>query len=732
MLDPVTLMAKLRSFAQPSEIAEPVELLRAGMVFHARGLVNTKAIQHNLDWVWPYWVERQFNPGDPSFIPRAFSFSHINLTHRNWTAVGAPDLAVYPLVDPRGLVTPLYDGWSLDFWILPREGHRLLPSKLDDSQVEQMLVLDPVPAVVTRCLRGETRLELTTALDDGAGGRPEVVTRVEGVLPGPGWLAVAVRPYNPEGVQFVDRIHVDAERRRVRVNDEATVDLGENAAAVRMAHYEEGDVSMHLKRETKEPEVHCKVGLATLAALFPMEPGEVRRLEVKVGLDRDLPPGHAPDRTLVGERWRRALAGTAELRVPDAWMQFLYDAAVRTLAMLSAADFYPGPYTYRRFWFRDACLMLHPLLAMGMADRAERILAGFPQRQTLTGYFSSQEGEWDSNGQVLWIAARYVRMTGRALPDGMDKALRKAVAWLKHKRLPESAPNGTGGLLPAGFSAEHLGPNDYYYWDDFWALGGLREMAAVWRKFGGSDAAAEAERLADAFEASLRKSIGAIPEARSFGGIPAAPGRRMDAGAIGSMVADYPLQLDPPGDPRVMRTLEFLLERSFHRGGFFQEMIHSGINAYLTLDLAQTLLRAGDPRFADLIRAVAELASPTGQWPEAIHPNTLGGCMGDGQHGWAAAEWVMMMRNCFVREEHDSLVIGAGLLPEWLEAGVPLSFGPTPTACGETSVRLEDGRIEVEGKWREGGPMLHIRVPGFRPLDVPAEQRVHQLERMSS
>src|SRR5436309_2447571 len=112
-LDPVKLVASIRGFAQPSEFAEPIELLRAGMLFHARGLVNTKAIQNNLDWVWPYWVERQFNPADESFIPRAFSFSHINLTHRNWTAVGLPDVPFYPIVDPRGLVTPLYDGCSV-------------------------------------------------------------------------------------------------------------------------------------------------------------------------------------------------------------------------------------------------------------------------------------------------------------------------------------------------------------------------------------------------------------------------------------------------------------------------------------------------------------------------------------------------------------------------------------------------------------------------------------------
>ena len=115
--DPFGFLARLRRFSQPSEFQAPVELLRAAMVFHVRGFINTRAIQNNLDWVWPFWVERQFNPGDVSFVPRAYSLTHVNLTQRNWTAVGRPDLPLYPLVDPRGLVTPLYDGWSLDFWI---------------------------------------------------------------------------------------------------------------------------------------------------------------------------------------------------------------------------------------------------------------------------------------------------------------------------------------------------------------------------------------------------------------------------------------------------------------------------------------------------------------------------------------------------------------------------------------------------------------------------------------
>jgi hypothetical protein len=97
--------------------------------------LNSRVIQHNLDWVWPYWIERQFDPHDVSFIPRAFSITHINLTHRNWTALGYPDCPELPIVDPRGLLTPILDGWSLDGWLLPKQ--RRCPEEAPHQQPKQ-------------------------------------------------------------------------------------------------------------------------------------------------------------------------------------------------------------------------------------------------------------------------------------------------------------------------------------------------------------------------------------------------------------------------------------------------------------------------------------------------------------------------------------------------------------------------------------------------------------------
>jgi hypothetical protein len=158
------------------------------------------------------------------------------------------------------------------------------------------------------------------------------------------------------------------------------------------------------------------------------------------------------------------------------------------------------------------------------------------------------------------------------------------------------------------------------------------------------------------------------------------------------------------------------------RGGLFHDMSHSGINPYLSLHLAQVLLRAGEPRFEGLVEAVGALASATGQWPEAIHPATGGGCMGDGQHVWAAAEWLVMLRNRFVREEGRALVLGSGLSAGWLRREAALSLAPAPTAFGPVSLEVEPSRrrlrLRCRAAWHGEAPLLQIRVPGFEEVDA--------------
>src|SRR5262245_1021577 len=84
----------------------PKDLVGLGLKMHLRGLLNTLTIQSNRDWVWPFWVERQFNPHYKGFVPRSHTLSHMNLTQRNWTILGALRNSHRCVVDPRGLMTP--------------------------------------------------------------------------------------------------------------------------------------------------------------------------------------------------------------------------------------------------------------------------------------------------------------------------------------------------------------------------------------------------------------------------------------------------------------------------------------------------------------------------------------------------------------------------------------------------------------------------------------------------
>ncbi|BCO30156.1 hypothetical protein TspCOW1_02590 [Thiohalobacter sp. COW1] len=712
-LDPIELMARLRSFAQPSEVGEPVELLRAGVVFHARGLINSKVIQHNLDWVWPYWIERQFDPHDPAFIPRAFSVSHINLTHRNWTAIGYPDAEALPLVDPRGLLTPDYDGPSLDAWVLlDSDGRALLPSRA--AACEQHQTLAPEPAIHTRTYQDGLSLHSTSRVVLDASGQPVCELDLEAASTTPAWLVVSLRPYNPEGISFVHELTLSDDRRRWNVDGEREIEFSAPAERHHVSDYRAGDVYIHLQDQDDQPGGRCELGMLTAAALFPIGQADTTRLQVRIPLKQDRP--------LLRNAWPALHEQTCRLDCPEPRYQFLYDAAVASLLLHSPDDVYPGPYTYKRFWFRDAAFIIHALLCLGLNERAERALERFPPRQTARGYFRSQEGEWDANGEVLWILRRFEQLTGRRLGTHWHNPIARGARWITRKRLPATPASPHAGLLPAGFSAEHLGPNDYYYWDDFWGVAGLRaagELLAVAEPEAARTSAADAED----FSAAIDRSLAGCAERLGRPAMPASPYRRLDAGAIGSLAVGYPLQQCAADDPRLLDCVEFLLANCFVNGAFFQDMIHSGLNAYLTLHVAQILLRAGDPRYLELMDTVAELASPTGQWPEAIHPRTGGGCMGDGHHVWASAEWVLMLRNVFVREEDDRLILASGVPERWLEQDQPIRFGPSPTRFGRVSVQLTpqpggDVQLDWQADWHAAALVIEARLPGFAPVEV--------------
>jgi hypothetical protein len=722
-LDPTIVFSRLQHFSKPSEVWVPTELLRSGAVLQARGLINSQAIQHNLDWVWPFWVVRQFDPRDKAFITRAFSMTHINLTHRNWTAIGVPDFMDMPIVDPHGLVTPFFDGWSIDAWIVSAHGH-LIPSRM--KNVEQKLTFDDGLLISTSAHHAHSALASTAEVlvEEGV---PTCFLKFQGRSKVRSWLCVSIRPYNPEGISFINNIRQFGEHQEGwSINSKDSVYLSKKPKRYVLANYAMGDAFLKIEQEIDDrqsidtaDEVSCPAGMATAVAMYELEPEQALEVVVRVPLSA------TPKQT---GSWDSHLAGHCQLKVPDERMQFLYEAALRTLVLHAPEDVYPGPFTYKRFWFRDAAFIIQAMLSVGLVKNMEKILDLFPGRQSPLGYFESQDGEWDSNGQAIWAMQRFSLMTNSPLKKEWLASVIKGAKWIQRKRLPIKADKPDSGLMPAGFSAEHFGPSDLYFWDDFWSIAGLKaasELVAAEHPEAAKEFHIQAGNFMQCVDASLQKAHN--PEKNC---LPASIHRRLDAGSIGSLAVSYPLQLWPAKDPRPLETALFLMQRYSLDGCFYHEISHSGINAYLSLHIAQVYLRSGHQQFFPIIEAIARLASPTGQWPEAIHPLTLGGCMGDGQHVWAAAEWVLMLRNMFVREEEQerTLILASGIPEKWLKKPGSLSFGPARTIYGLISISITvDDNIHItwEADWYGPPPGIEIRLPGFPPQVVEENKKSH-------
>jgi hypothetical protein len=721
----------------------PTELIPLNTIQLSRGLLNFAVMQSSLSWVLPYWVQRQYDRHSPSFVPRSHLGLSMNVTHRNWTAIGNPDCPVEPIVDPRGMVTPLKDGWSIDVWL--GEGDAcLFPSRL--VSIRQRLIHD-LPIVETSFSWRELQIVLLS-YSKGPVLSLDVSIHNPGTSNRGIRVAFAIRPFNPEGVALIHELRFDDGDRAFRVGSSECVSFSRTPQEVHCRSFREGDAaeSFRAARGTEKRSANCEIGLANGYAAFLLDVGPESAEEVSAFMKLSNTLESADIRPTPGqaiERWEDILTTGVVLKTPDPDLDALFRASLATLIMLLDGNVItPGPATYHQFWFRDAAYMLSALDRAGFAHLVAPVISSWPQWQDREGFFRSQQGEWDANGQVLWEVWHHLQYdpSGDFL-DGMFPSLRNAAKWItRMRRAGENvADRESDGLLPPGLSAEHLGLVDRYYWDNFWSLSGLQayERLCLFKGLTPEKNSLHAECAA--YCGDIERSIAEAQKKCSGLEIPAGPHRSIDAGMIGSCSAWYPLQLLPDDDPSMIATLH-RLEGSYSQDGlFFQDFIHSGFNTYLSLQIAHAWLYGHDRgRFWNIVQRVMQAATPTLTFPEAIHPITGGGVMGDGHHGWAAAEIVSALCDAFAyprwgRVGDEPLVEFLGGIPphwfapgeEWTVRNLPGPGGTVGMACSASQLDIHinfdfcQRGTQPPGNWLVRLP-LHAReiLLDGKPLDA--------------
>jgi len=733
--DIVRYLSTFQRLGETVEVQLPGELLPVGARTVFRAVRTRAAAQLGVDWVWPHWLERQLDPASPAFIPRGHLPVLSNVTGRNWTTLGTIGSIWEGVIDPRGLVTPWFDGWSLDWWI-GAEDRWHFPSR--EAAVRQGLLGD-APVIETRLrVPGGDAVHRAYAVADDL-----VVVEVENQTPTPFAVALAVRPYNPEGLAVVERIAVHGDA--VTVDGRPAVLFRRRPSLMAGSTFEGGDSAALVVEGRAGPALpaplRCEVGLAQAAFIFPVPHGTSVQVAVPLeslrrtrrrGLTRRrverMPelPAALPPAAAVTRGWDQHVRRGMQLSLPDGHLARAVEANRRYLLLFhDGQEITPGPYTYHRFWFRDAAFMVAALDRYGFHDEAAQVVAHYPARQRADGFFFSQRQEWDANGCALWSMAEHWRLTG-SLDDVDVDAVSRGVRWIERKRHSKRRRRDPAlrGLLPAGVSAEHLGPFDYFYWDDLWALRGLLDGADLLRAGGRVQAADRSATWAASMRADLEASLALVAERLGSPVMPAGPRRRVDPGVIGSLAACWPLGLMEADDPRVVATVEVIRRRFCKDEAFFQGISHTGLGTYLTLQLAFVELAAGDRRALDRLRWMVGAASSTYTWPEAIHPQLGTGCMGDGHHGWAAADFLSFVRNLLVREVVGGLAV-CSLLPEgWAGQSVEVAHAPTHHGPLSFAVRWHGDRPALLWELEARGPApVRLTAPGLDPSWSTTEAR---------
>jgi len=365
----------------------------------------------------------------------------------------------------------------------------------------------------------------------------------------------------------------------------------------------------------------------------------------------------------------------------------------------------PGPRRYTRSWIRDGAMMSAALLRMGHSEEVREFIRWYAPHQRADGFVPccvDQEGtdwlvEHDSHGELLALIADYHRYTSDdALLEESWTYIDRAVGCIGHLL-------GEDGLLPISVSHEgYLAQPVHSYWDDFWALRGLRDAAYLARVAGHETSAqswaAQSARLA----ASLFASIETTRAQRNLDFIPGSI-EWADFDPTATANAIYLLDV-PDGLNRkaVEQTFDkYLADWRSKRSG----AVPSSNYTPYEIRIIGALVRLGRRDAAlELLRFFLSdrRPQPWNQWPEIAWADRKAPAhVGDLPHTWIAAEYVLAVRSLFAyeREADQSLILAAGLAPEWIEdSGVRVQKMPTLYGSLSYSLRRIDSatlRFEI-------------------------------------
>jgi hypothetical protein len=662
-----------------------------------------------------------------------------------WTLVATPAGGVSGLMDESGAVENGPGGFSVEPFV--RDGGRLV--SWADVHASHLLKDGYLPLPSSHWETPGWALRISSF----AGATRELVARytLENLGPNPRSLdlVLAVRPLqvNPPqqflniagGVSPIHQVRWDG--RVLLVQQSARVSPATAPDEVKLAAFGSGMLPQHLDRLSSAA-VTDPDGLASAALIYRvrLDPGERRQFAIALGT-------HPPTMFTLAQAdqlearatadWGHRL-GRVEISGPPAAQPVFATLRSALAQMLMSRDgpaLRPGTRAYARSWIRDGAMMSDALLRLGETGAASDFLDWYAPFQYQNGKIPccvDRRGpdpvpEHDSDGEFIHLVAQMHRYDPdverssklwprvRAAADHVE--LLRQQTMVPANRAPDRAH--FYGLLPPSISHEGYSAKPMHsYWDDFWALGGLRDAAWLAAKLGKAGEAAALTRRASAFQADI---LASIAKARELHRISFVPGSA-DLGDFDATSTTVALSIAGQEDKLPRQVLEATFGRYWEEAAKRRDGAKSW-DVYTPYEWRNVgaFIRLG---WRDRANALADFLMndrrPAGwnQWAEVVGRNPREPrFLGDMPHAWVASDFINAALDmvAYERAGDNSLVLAAGVPLSWIEGrGISVKRLRTPYGALAYSLRRGRGGVELtyslDGKLPSGG--LVLKAPG--------------------
>jgi hypothetical protein len=626
-----------------------------------------------------------------------------------WTIVGVDGGVAPALISEDGVIEPRAGRWTIEPF-LRIDNRRLTWADVTSTQA----LLDgylPMPAVQWKTDRLQLDIE-TFARGPRDAAQLVARYRLRNITGAPlaATLELAIRPLqvnpptqflnSPGGLGSIRNLHwagkqLDIDEAHVALSaapDEfVRLELDASAAAPKAPHDDAGHLS------------------GALVYKFQLSAGGESEIDLVVPMSGATVPAQIDralverEQTTVAAQWRRRL-NRVTLRLP-ASVQHIADTLRTALAHIlisrDGAALRPGTRSYARSWIRDGAMMGDALLRLGESDAVREYVDWYAPHQFRNGKVpccvdhrgADPVPENDSHGELIHaIASLYRYGNDRAELEKQWPHVEAAVGYMDTLRAGETGAANPAfkGLMPASISHEgYSAKPEHSYWDDFWALTGYTDAAAMAQVLGRADAPRYTQSRDD-FAHDLRASIAAATQQHAIEFIPG-------CAELGDFDATSTTIALTPADAQALLSNGFLRNTFEHYWREFVARRDGGKpwDDYTPYEwrTVGSFVRLGERAHAyealEFFFATGARPAAWNQWAEVVgrdlrKPRFIG----DMPHAWVASDFIRSTLDLFAYERGDALVLAAGVPLPWLD-GDGVAIEHLRTSHGELSYALK-------------------------------------------